>query len=89
MIAEDFEEEVDMPCGGIIICAAPEPNPENQCWVCGKQGCCHFMIEWDAYIHARCAADRLMDKDSDVHLLVVHKHDVQLDFSLEEATENG
>lgn len=72
-----------MPCGGIITCRKPVEKIENQCWCCGKYGCMHFMIEWDAYIHARCAIEALSDSDSDVSIIIAHKHDINLDFSLE------
>lgn len=54
------------------------------CWVCNRGGCKHFLIEWDAYIHARCAVKAMADADSDTHMVIGHKHTVELDFSLEE-----
>jgi hypothetical protein len=78
-----------MPCGGIIVCTdgpgtiADTLKNGQGCWVCDKGGCCHFLIEWDAYIHARCAVKALADPESDVAVIIGHRHEVFLDFSLE------
>jgi hypothetical protein len=80
---EDFYKggRLIMPCGGIIICGEPPANePSSGCWVCNKGGCRHFLIEWDAYIHARCAVKALAD---DVAIVINHKHEINLDFNLE------
>lgn len=78
-----------MPCDGIYP-GAPgmeHDDPRLQkfdCWVCSKQGCHHFVGEWDSAIHARCAITWLADKDNiEAQIIVRHNHQVMLDFSLE------
>lgn len=79
-----------MPCGGIIICTDGPGElgekcvpPSGGCWVCGEGGCRHFLIEWDTYIHARCAVKAMNDPESEVAMVISHQHDICLDFSLE------
>lgn len=84
-----------MPCGGIIVCVdGPGKITDvlspgvGGCWVCCHGGCRHFLIEWDTYIHARCAVKMMAADDDDrneVIMVIFHKHTVTLDFSLEEA----
>jgi hypothetical protein len=81
-----------MPCGGIIVMRGPGTATEKRtdgqgCWVCGCGGCHHFLIEWDSFIHARCALKALNDPNSDVPVVVEHQHAVVLDFSLEASGE--
>lgn len=71
-----------MPCGGIYL-ASSEETLEADCLVCGRKGCRHYIEEWDAYIHARCAIRELNNPGSEVYVVLLHEHEVYLDFSLE------
>lgn len=33
-----------------------EPN-DGGCWICHKDGCDNFTIEWDSYFHWQCLKD--------------------------------
>jgi hypothetical protein len=70
-----------MPCGGIAVYSDVSAG---DCWVCNKPGAKHYLEEWDAMIHARCAVKELANPTSDVALVINHKHQVFLDFGLEE-----
>lgn len=79
-----------MPCGGILLAEGGGGSLKKKlsptkggCLVCGYGGCHHFIIEWDAFIHARCAVKAMADPESDVAIVISHGHDVVMDFSLE------
>jgi hypothetical protein len=77
-----------MPCGGIVpmkggggtVRTKLSPN-DGGCWMCHRGGCLHMVIEWDAYIHARCVADFL--KTDEGACIIEHGHEVHLNFGLE------
>jgi len=85
-----------MPCGGIEPYSRNPNNNDPQdtiqhpldateggCLYCGRGGCKHFVIEWDAFIHARCALKFLLETDEG-KCIIAHKHTVVLEFDLEE-----
>jgi hypothetical protein len=75
-----------MPCGGIT----PTKNSflrdtvasPQECYYCGKKGALHFVEEWDAFIHAVCVPAFLQTDEGKV--IIKHKHEVYIDFELEE-----
>ena len=80
-----------MPCGGIYPARQTADGTikdkvsptDGGCWECGRGGAKHFCDEWDTYIHARCVPKFLQSSEGEI--VILHKHTVVLDFSLEES----
>lgn len=76
-----------MPCGGIVPIKhvlgtiQDELSPgRGGCWICDRGGCTHFVIEWDAYIHAKCVPAFLQSEEGKI--VINHGHTIHVDFSL-------
>jgi hypothetical protein len=74
-----------MPCGGITPTknsfVRDVVNEPQKCYFCGKPGACHFVEEWDAFIHARCVPAFLQTDEGKV--IIDHGHEVYINFELE------